>query len=543
MQQVINGKLLSNMLQNAAVNLENNKHIIDALNVFPVPDGDTGTNMSLTMNNAILEIKKQDTTEIPVLVDSLSIGALKGARGNSGVILSQIFRGFAKAVDGNSEIDAKLFAEALQSGVLAAYKGVMKPKEGTILTVARESADAGRAAADRGEDIEFVLDAVIKEGHASLERTPELLEVLKQANVVDAGGKGLLVIYEGFRMALDGVLPETIKSDELSENLEPQDFADIHDLDNITYTYCTEFLIQNLELQDADTEILRLRERLSMFGDSTVVVGDERLIKVHLHTDAPGKALQQGLALGELDRIKIENMREQNREILNRRMMEKKDIAYITISAGKGIDEMFKGLLADGIVSGGQSMNPSTEDILAAIKRAPSDNVIVLPNNKNIFLAAQQAAEISGKNVHVIQTKNIVQGMAAAIIYHPEMDFATNIERMEGAIEEVSSVNITKAVRDSKVDGIEVKEGDIIGIFNGQIISKGDDKVEVAASTISKGIEGFTDGTITIFYGADISEEDAEEFSNNMQEEYPDCDIELHYGGQPLYDYLIAIEN
>ena len=460
------------MLLTGAACLEKNKQAIDAMNVFPVPDGDTGTNMSMTMQRAVAEIRQVKSDSVEELASALSMGALRGARGNSGVILSQIFRGFSRALKGKkNELDARLLADALTMGTEAAYKAVMKPKEGTMLTVSRLMSDAVNKAAAKGADAYQIIDIMLQSGEAALKKTPDMLPVLKEAGVVDSGGMGLLTIYRGFKMALDG--------EELSENLgelpsleskdEVQD-APISDINDIEFGYCTEFFIIHLEQGANAKQIEDFREKLMKIGDSVVVVNDEDIIKVHVHSNAPGKVLQLALDLGEIDRVKIENMREQNRELTAKLKASEKELGIVAVSVGDGIDEVFKSLGTDNLISGGQTMNPSIDTIAQAIKKVNARNVFVLPNNPNILLAAQQAAEISDKNVIVIPTRTIVQGVSAVIAFDPEADAETNRQNMTEAIAGVVSGSVTFAVRDTTYNGNVISANDIIGIIDGSIV-------------------------------------------------------------------------
>ncbi|MGI6161132.1 MAG: DAK2 domain-containing protein [Christensenellales bacterium] len=541
-QTILDGALLRSMVFTASDLIEQNKAQIDSLNVFPVPDGDTGTNMSLTMQSVVKELTLADVSDMGSVSSAISMGALKGARGNSGVILSQLFRGFAKIIGNNAQVDVKLFAAALQGGVEAAYKAVMKPKEGTMLTVSRYTADAASESAEQTKDFDKLFEVILESGRDILAKTPDMLPVLKQAGVVDAGGMGLLVIYEGFLKALRGEEVEVGERFEMGAHASEAPLFE-NDLENITYTYCTEFLVIRLVSQDVDGLLSGLRDKLEEIGDSIVVAGDDSgIIKVHVHTDTPGVALQYALELGELTGLKIENMREQNRELKKARELEKKPVALVTVSVGDGINTVFKELMVDDIIEGGQSMNPSTEDIARAIDRAPSDNVIVLPNNKNIILSAKQAAEISDKHVVVIDTKSIPQGIAAAMAYNPEISVDDNGERMNGAIDLVHTVQVTTAVRDSAINGHDIKAGDIIAMYDGEITLSGKNSADVTVEVMKDAVKEIEEALVTLFYGEDVNEKDAEELASRIAEECEDCDVTVQYGGQPLYDYIISIE-
>lgn len=538
MHQKVTGELFKDMIFSAAALLENNKKNLNALNVFPVPDGDTGTNMSLTMMSAVKEVKSADASKVCNIGDALSLGALKGARGNSGVILSQLFRGFSKSLAGLESAQPQDFARAMQEGVDAAYKAVMKPKEGTILTVAREMAKAGLRSAGAGDNIFMLLDAVLDQGAQTLKKTPDMLPVLKEAGVVDAGGNGLLVIFRGFKMALDGeVITDTI-------TFEPETIADFGAASNedIEFAYCTEFFIKNLYDSVRQEDIDRFREKLMHIGDCVLVVGDLQLVKVHVHTNVPGKALQFALRFGELSRIKIDNMREQHNELeLAREPKEKKKAAVVTVASGKGFINIFKEFMVDEIVEGGQTMNPSAETISKAIEKAPSDNVFVFPNNKNIILAAEQAANFSTKNVHVIPTSSFPQGITGVLAYNPDLDFDENAVRMEKAITTVKTGQITSAVRESKVNGEVILKGELIGIQDGDITCHSGD-IFLTTERLLDGMMTDEDSIITIFYGSDVSEELARKVADMVEQRYQDYDVELQFGGQPVYTFVFAVE-
>lgn len=540
MHQRITGELFKDMIFSAASLLEKNKKNLNALNVFPVPDGDTGTNMSLTMMSAVKEVKSADDSKVSNIGDALSLGALKGARGNSGVILSQLFRGFAKGLSGLDEAQPSDLARAMQEGVEAAYKAVMKPKEGTILTVAKDMAKMGIRSANRGDDIMSLMDAVLEQGAATLKQTPEMLPVLKEAGVVDAGGKGLLVIYQGFKMALNG---EAITEDfELEHEEAAVDFSDTAGSEDIEFGYCTEFFIKNIHESVIQEDVDRYREKLMRIGDCVLVVGDLQLIKTHVHTNMPGKALQFALRFGELSKIKIDNMREQHTELeAEGVVVEKKDMAVVTVASGDGIVNIFKEFLVDEIVQGGQTMNPSAETINRAIEKAPSDNVFVFPNNKNIILAAEQAAEFSTKNVKVIPTRSFPQGITGVLAYNPDLNFEENTQRMEKAIKTVKTGQVTSAVRESKMSGHNIQKGELIGILDGDITCHSAD-IMVTCERLVKDMVTDDDSVITIFYGKDVDEELAQSLADKFEEEYDDYDVELQYGGQPVYHFIFAVE-
>ena len=544
--QAIDGLLLREMVLAGAALLEKNREKVDALNVFPVPDGDTGTNMSLTMASATREINQKEYARADEAAEALAKGALRGARGNSGVITSQLYRGFARALEGVEKITPLDFAKALKSGADTAYKAVMKPKEGTILTVARVIAeDALRQAQLAPDDYDALFNVILQSGEAILKRTPEMLPVLKQAGVVDAGGRGLLLLYTGYAAALRG---ETIEvTEEEAGHDQEMAFEDDHDaIEEIKYAYCTEFLIQNLKDTAQEGDIDTFRRQLNRIGDCVLVVGDLSLVKVHVHTNDPGKALQYGLELGELVNLKIENMVEQRRENI-RRKEEKakteppKPFGMVSVSLGEGFSKILKDLQVDCVVEGGQTMNPSIEDLQKAIDSVNAETVFVFPNNGNIILAAQQAAELSDKTVRVIPTKNVAMGIAAAVAFQPDLSADENAQRMDEAAQRVRTGTITYAVRDSDFEDMHITEGDIIGLHNGKVEFTADNVHDVAIQ-LMKAIVTEDDGLITIYYGADTREEDARALADEMEELFPDCDVEVHSGGQPLYYYLISVE-
>ncbi len=542
MQKIINGSMLKSMVLTAAKLLEVNRVAIDTLNVFPVPDGDTGTNMSLTIQSAVRELANCNSNKISDVAEAVSKGALRGARGNSGVILSQVLRGFCNTVKKAEEIDTKLFSQALCSGAEVAYGAVSKPKEGTMLTVARMVAEHSQNVRSKHKDFESFLPEIISAGNEAVELTPSLLPVLKKAGVVDAGGKGLMCLYEGMYKALMGetVVAETIVAEDKPSEAT-FDHPDIMSIGNIEFAYCTEFFIINLKKKTTIADIERLREYLMTLGDSVIVIGDLEFVKVHVHTNQPGKALTKALELGELDKLKIENMLEQNRELIKKYEAEKKEMGMMAVSAGDGITGIFKDLLIDAVIEGGQSMNPSANDIANAVQRINADNVFVFPNNKNIILAAEQAKSlVENKTVHVIPTKNIPQGFAAALAFNPELPVNENKTNMIHALDTVTVGQVTYAVRDTRVNGLDIKEGDIIGLDNKKILAKGDKLDEVVVKLIEKLRSG--EEIITLYYGNDVKEEDAEALQSILADKFPDCDVELQYGGQPIYYYYIALE-
>ena len=545
MQKKINGAMLKNMILTASKLLDLNRPTIDSLNVFPVPDGDTGTNMSLTLQSAVKELNNIKTNSIYDIADAVGRGALRGARGNSGVILSQVLRGFCNTIrDAHDFIDTKLFTKALFVGAQVAYNAVSKPKEGTMLTVARMVAEHAQNIESKNRDFETYFPEILKKGNEAVELTPELLPVLKKAGVVDAGGKGLMCLYEGMYKALIGedVGGAVAVINENKQDNNNFEHADILNLGVIEFAYCTEFFIINIKKKTTLADIDRLREKLMTIGDCVIVIGDLELVKVHVHTNRPGVALSNALELGELDKVKIENMLEQNRELRKKYEAEKKEMGMLAVSAGKGNAAIFKDILVDGIIEGGQSMNPSARDIADAVMRINADNVFVFPNNKNIILAAEQAKSlVENRKIHVIPTKNIPQGFAAALAFNPEASVEVNKANMVHSLDNVVVGQITHAVRTTTVDGFDLKEGDIIGLDNKKILAKGDGINQVTLDLIAS-LKSSTDEVITLYYGEDVEEAQAEELQAMVAEAYPNCDVELQYGGQPIYYYFISLE-
>ncbi len=542
--QYIDGNMLKKLFFGAANCLENNKEAVNALNVFPVPDGDTGTNMSLTMQSAIKQIRTLETDDIDKVVTAASNGSLMGARGNSGVILSQLFRGFAKGLKGNDKIDTSTIALAFKLGSETAYKAVMKPIEGTILTVARECAEMAIEISEKETDIVEFLKAVIKHGEVTLDRTPEMLPVLKQAGVVDAGGKGLIMILVGALEALTGK-EETFMDEIIAKDDTAHSFAGAEG--DITFGYCTEFIINNSKVNYE-----MFRDEIVDLGDSMLVVGGDDIIKVHIHTNEPGAVLQKALQHGELIDIKIDNMRYQHRSniaentatitsIEDISARESKKYSFITVSMGEGLSNVFHDLNADYVITGGQTMNPSTEDILNAVEKVSGENIIILPNNGNIVLAATQAKELSNKNVEVLPTKTIPQGIAALVTFDEELDMKDNLENMKSTIESVKTGQVTFSVRDTIMEEKEIKKDDIMGIYDGKIEVIGNNVQDVTFELV-KAMVTDDNGLVTIFYGNDLSEDDAVELADRIEEEFEDLDIEVVFGGQPLYYYLISVE-
>ena len=545
--KMIDGLLLRDMVMAGAAMLENNRDSVDALNVFPVPDGDTGTNMSLTMTAAIRELSQKEYVHAGEAADAMAKGALRGARGNSGVITSQLYRGFAHGLEGVERISVKDFAAALKSGSEYAYKAMMKPKEGTILTVARVIAEEAMKQAEKApEDFDALFDVILTSGEAILKKTQQMLPALTQAGVVDAGGRGLLLIYMGYSKALRG---EEIPKETLDFSADGEVvFADDHNLlGEIKYAYCTEFLIQNLLPEVTDEDINTFRRKLNRIGDCVLVVGDLSLVHIHVHTNEPGKALNYGGALGELVDLKIENMLQQRRdkaaaEQENQKNNPPKPSGILAVSVGEGFDAIFHDLGVDQIVEGGQTMNPSIEDISEGIAKINAKSVFVFPNNSNVILAAQQAAELAGdKHVYVIPTKNVAMGIAGIIAYQEDAGDDDNVKNMNEAAQRVRTCTVTYAVRDSVIENLKIKEGDIIGLNNGKVEAKGKSALLVAKDLMQKIVTG-DDELITVYYGSDVSEEDAQTLTNDLAELFGDCDVEMHKGGQPLYYYLISVE-
>ncbi len=541
----IGGAQLRDMIIAGAALLEKNKAGIDALNVFPVPDGDTGTNMSMTMQSAVLEIRAlPEGATATQVADALSMGALKGARGNSGVILSQLFRGFSRAFKGAEFVDSELLSSALTKGSEAAYKAVMKPKEGTILTVSRVIAEHVAELKDQGANVYRLMDEILISGEVALQDTPNLLPVLKEAGVIDSGGKGLLTIYKGFKLSLDGEEIDSYSEPVSAQPVQEQINADSFSGENINFTYCTEFFIIHLSPETDEKEIETFRNHLERLGDSVVVASDADMIKVHVHSNAPGKVLQMALRHGELDKLKIENMREQNREVMAERKRNEKEFGLLSVSTGEGMDELFKALAVDALIPGGQTMNPSIETIASAINRINARNVFVLPNNSNIILAAQQASELTEKGVILIPTKTIPQGIAACMAYSKDATVEENEQAMKDALPEVISGAVTYAVRDTTFNGTKVKKDDIIGLIDNHLAVSAKKTDDATAELIRKMIEKRDDEacTVTLYYGEGQTEDNAQEIADKLQDEFPDAEFMVLFGGQPLYYYYIAVQ-
>ncbi|EEG77199.1 DAK2 domain-containing protein [Dethiobacter alkaliphilus] len=538
MQQLV-GSDLKQMLIAGARLLENNKEIINAMNTFPVPDGDTGTNMSLTMRSALNEVQKASDDSFSAVAKALSTGSLLGARGNSGVILSQLFRGFAKGLEGKEKIVPKDFAAALQAGVDTAYKAVMKPVEGTMLTIARESAKAAATSAGRRKGFTQVLMDVVQHAEAVLEKTPEMLPVLKEAGVVDAGGKGLIHIYEGFLLYLLGEeIPEAVVQQE--EQQVPVKPMEAFKTEDILFSYCTEVMVRGERL-DAD----KIREQIKNLGDSLLAVGDEAVVKVHIHTNNPGQVLEACLSYGTLHNIKIDNMKEQHQELLIEEAPAEPVVvdgkAVVAVAAGDGIAKIFESLGVAKVVLGGQTMNPSTEDLLQAVVDVPQKEIILLPNNKNIVLAAKQVGELVDKDVRVVETRTVPQGITSMLSFNEEEQLDQIVKMMDKARQDVKSGQVTFAVCDSRVGGQEINENDIIGISEDDIVLVGSDVVQAVKDLLFKMVDE-DDEIITLYYGESVDEEDAGRLQKELSLLFNGKDVELYEGGQPFYYYIVSVE-
>ena len=542
MRQTIHGAEFRRLIINAAASIEINKQALNDLNVFPVPDGDTGTNMSMTINAAANDLRKTEDPSLEQAAATAASSMLRGARGNSGVILSLLFRGISKRLKGATSCDGVLWAQALQEGVDAAYKAVMKPAEGTILTVARLAAAKAQQAAQENNYFEFVHEAAIEEAKVALANTINQNPVLKKAGVVDAGGKGWLVALEAMLLALRGediVVPENLGSADVKEQA---DFSDFND-EEITFTYCTEFIIS----RENDMDPEKLRDFLSSLGDSLVLVDDEEIIKVHVHTNDPGKALHEAIEYGSFVTVKIENMRLQHtekvmseQELAPKIAEPEKTFGVVSVCVGDGIGDVFRNLGVDGLISGGQTMNPSTQDILEVVNQVPAETVFVLPNNKNIIMAAQQVDALTPKNVVVIESKTIPQGITAMLSFNPEGTTEENVEAMTEALGAVETMQITYAARNSDFDGHLIHEGDYLAIWNGLFGTSRD--IKVLLKTLAEKVRDEGKDYITIYYGADITEKQAQKAADIFSNICPDADVNLLNGGQPVYYYLISAE-
>ena len=543
MKQIINGADLRRMIISAAAAIEINKQALNDLNVFPVPDGDTGTNMSMTINAAAGDLRKTEDPDLGQAAKVAASAMLRGARGNSGVILSLLFRGISRKLKGFDSCDGVVWAEALQEGVDAAYKAVMKPAEGTILTVARLAAAKAAEAAQENNHIEFVHEAAIAEAKVALANTTNQNPVLKKAGVVDAGGKGWLVALEAMLSSLQGndvIVPEGMEGVEVKESANFDDF----DTDDITFTYCTEFIIQ----RENDLDPEKLRDFLSSLGDSLVLVDDDEIIKVHVHTNDPGKALHEAMDYGSFVTVKIENMRLQHTEKVMTEAEKAPKIAeperklgVVSVCAGEGLADVFMNLGVDQIISGGQTMNPSTQDILEAVNKVPAEIVFVLPNNKNIIMAAQQVDALTPKKVVVIPSKTVPQGVTAMLSYNPEGEEEENVEAMTESLATVDTMQITYAARNSDFDGYDIHEGDYLALYGSALFGTSRD-IKVLLKSLAEKVRDEGKEYITIYYGADVKEKHAQKAADIFAEICPDADVNLLSGGQPVYYYLISAE-
>lgn len=544
----INGKLFADMIIQGAQNLSNNADLVDSLNVYPVPDGDTGTNMNLTMTSGREEVENNLSKNIGELGKTFSKGLLMGARGNSGVILSQLFRGFCKNIESESEINLKLLAESFQAGVETAYKAVMKPVEGTILTVAKDAAQAAVEKANNTEDCIELMEYIIVKANESLENTPNLLAVLKEVGVVDSGGKGLLCVYEGFLKALKGekVEAKVAKIDKDEFVHDEHDFHGVINTEDIIYGYCTEMMVRFGKNKKAFDE-QEFRQDMSQFGDSLLVINDEEIVKVHVHTEYPGKVFNYGQQYGELIKLKVENMREQHREVIRKEQhtakpkMETVETAIITISMGEGISEIFKSMGATHIISGGQTMNPSTEDIVKVIEQSKCKRAIILPNNKNTLMASEQAASIVDAEAVVIPTKSIPQGISALFQYDVDATLEENKAQMADSVNNVKSGSLTYAVRDTKIDGVEIKKDAFMGLIEDKIVSSQSDQLTTVTELLNEMLAEDSE-ILTVIIGQDAEQAVTDNMINWIEEQYPDVEVEVHEGGQPIYQYFFSVE-
>lgn len=556
---IIDGKLFARMIQQGANHLAANAKYVDSLNVFPVPDGDTGTNMNLSMSSGAKEVRHNFSEHVGELGKAFSKGLLMGARGNSGVILSQLFRGFGKAIENKEILNAQDLAAAFQSGVETAYKAVMKPVEGTILTVARESAQKAVETAAKTDDIITVMEEAVKEAKASLERTPDLLPVLKEVGVVDSGGQGLVFVLEGFLAELKGIQLTEIPEKEVSmEQLVKQEHhksvQSYLSTEDIEFGYCTEFMVKlDHEKLGKPFSEEKFRNDISRFGDSLLVISDDEIVKVHIHTERPGDVLNFGQQFGELINLKIENMRQQHTAILEadqqpasepvrtQAPVKDKEYGFVTVSMGSGIKKLFTSIGVDQVIEGGQTMNPSTEDIVKAIEEVNARKVFVLPNNKNIILAAEQARDMTEKEVIVIPTKSVPQGISAILAFNPSADIETNTEAMTEALEHVKSGQVTFAVRDTKIDGLTIKKDDFMGILDGDIITAHPDLLEASKELIRHMLDEDSE-ILTVIVGENVEQDVVDTIEEFVEEQFPDVEIEIHEGNQPLYPFILAVE-
>ena len=555
----IDAQLLRKMFLSGAKNLEIRKNWINELNVFPVPDGDTGTNMTMTIMSAAGDVNALKNPTIDDLAKAISSGSLRGARGNSGVILSQLLRGFTNAIRDHSELDGELIVAAMQKAVETAYKAVMKPKEGTILTVARVMYEKAQDVEDK-EDLDNLFQVILTSGDEALAMTPELLPVLKEAGVVDSGGQGLMTVMHGMVDAFNGL---ELNLDFIAPETNVQTVREPISTDDIKFGYCTEFIVK-LEKEFTEEDEASMKEFLLSLGDSLVFVAGDNMVKVHVHTNHPGRAFEKGLEYGQLTRMKVDNMREEHEEKLfnsdvvraareeeekrkaeaeeSARNAERKESAFVAVTIGDGLTELFRGLGVDAVIEGGQTMNPSTDDMLHAIKEANAENVYILPNNKNIILAANQARDlVTDCNVYVVPTKTVPQGIASVVNFVPGKDPETNFEDMTEELANIKSGEVTYAIRDTTIDGTEIKSGDIMGIGDDGILAVGADVEHVVLHMLDKMIDEDSE-LVSLYYGEKYSEEDASALAEMIEEKYPDIEVEVNYGGQPLYYVILSVE-
>lgn len=550
--KTINTELLQKMFLAGAANLEAKKEFINELNVFPVPDGDTGTNMTLTILSAAKEVKALENPDMVAIAKAISSGSLRGARGNSGVILSQLLRGFTKEIRGHKEIDTITLAKACERATATAYKAVMKPKEGTILTVAKGASQKAAELAETTEDLDTFISEVINYAQEVLEKTPEMLPVLKEAGVVDSGGQGLLEVMRGAYDAFQGkeIDYSAIEASAGTKMVKPSEQAETE----IKFGYCTEFIIM-LEKEFTAKDETEFKAYLESIGDSIVCVADDDIVKIHVHTNDPGLAIQKALTYGQLSRMKIDNMREEHQERLikdaeklaaqqaeAKKAEPRKEVGFIAVSIGEGMNEIFRELGADYIIEGGQTMNPSTEDMLNAIEQVNAEHIFILPNNKNIILAANQAQALTeDKDIIVVPSKTVPQGITAIINYMPDADAQTNLEAMIEGIGNVKTGQVTYAVRDTHIDDKEIHEGDIMGIGDSGILAVGQSVEETTKEMLAQLVDEDTE-LISLYYGQDVQEESAENFAQEIEDLYPDVDVDVHSGGQPIYYYVLSVE-
>ncbi len=544
MGKTINGAALRKMFSSAFSLVEDNKKEIDALNVFPVPDGDTGTNMSLTLKSAATEMNNCESNTVEAICVAFNRGALKGARGNSGVITSQIIKGIcATLMPCQNEIGIKEFAKAIQTGADMAYKAVTVPKEGTILTVIKAMAERSKQACKSAKTFEDFLNEVITHGETVLQQTPDMLPVLKKAGVVDAGGRGLVFIFSGFYKALTGEMTGVEFVNKVEKDITSEDLHVNYDsLADIKYAYCTEFFIINIYEKTTDADINSLRSRLMEIGDCVLCIGDLQLVKVHVHTNEPNRALGYALQLGELNGVKIENMLEQNRQLRKQNEKEpEKEFGMIAVAAGDGLNSVFKDIEVDYIISGGQTMNPSANDIATAADKVNAKNIFVFPNNKNIIMSAEQANDITNKNLIVIPTKSVPEGISAVLAFDASASLEENKNTMIEMANNVKTGSVTYAVRTTNVDGIDVKVGDIMGLDQHSVLTTGKDVGETTTALIEK-ILTPESSNVTLFYGEGVTEEDSTNLLAKLEEKFTDVDISMVYGGQPVYYYIVSVE-